>query len=96
MSARHTPGPDESPAGTAAGVPGGTPARPTVVRPYGDMTGDGMVQVSFTLPVPHDKRAEGAALWFYCLFCSLWSLGKEPRGIRGCDSMCGLWPVWRR
>ena len=35
---------------------------PSVVRPYGDMTGDGMVQVSFTLPVPHDKRAEGAAL----------------------------------
>jgi len=33
-----------------------------IVRPYGDMTGDGMVQVSFTLPVPHDKRAEGAAL----------------------------------
>lgn len=36
--------------------------QPTVIRPYGDMTGDGMVQVSFTLPVPHDKRAEGAAL----------------------------------
>ena len=34
----------------------------TVVRPYGDTTGDGMVQVSFTLPLPHDKRAEGAAL----------------------------------
>jgi beta-lysine 5,6-aminomutase beta subunit len=34
----------------------------TVVRPYGDMTGDGMVQLSFTLPVPADKRAEGAAL----------------------------------
>jgi len=33
-----------------------------VVRPYGDTTGDGMVQVSFTLPVPHDKKAEGAAL----------------------------------
>ena len=33
-----------------------------VVRPYGDTTGDGMVQVSFTLPVGHDKRAEGAAL----------------------------------
>ena len=33
-----------------------------VVRPYGDTTGDGMVQVSFTLPLPHDKRAEGAAL----------------------------------
>ena len=33
-----------------------------IVRPYGDTTGDGMVQVSFTLPLPHDKRAEGAAL----------------------------------
>jgi beta-lysine 5,6-aminomutase beta subunit len=32
-----------------------------IVRPYGDTTGDGMVQLSFTLPVPHDKRAEGAA-----------------------------------
>ena len=35
---------------------------PDIVRPYGDTTGDGMVQVSFTLPIPHDKRAEGAAL----------------------------------
>jgi beta-lysine 5,6-aminomutase beta subunit len=35
---------------------------PDLVRPYGDTTGDGMVQVSFTLPIPHDKRAEGAAL----------------------------------
>jgi beta-lysine 5,6-aminomutase beta subunit len=34
----------------------------TVIRPYGDTTGDGMTQVSFTLPVPHDKKAEGAAL----------------------------------
>ncbi len=33
----------------------------TILRPYGDTTGDGMVQVSFTLPMPHDKRAEGAA-----------------------------------
>lgn len=33
-----------------------------LVRPFGDTTGDGMVQVSFTLPLPHDKRAEGAAL----------------------------------
>ena len=32
-----------------------------VVRPYGDTTGDGMVQLSYTLPVPHDRRAEGAA-----------------------------------
>jgi beta-lysine 5,6-aminomutase beta subunit len=38
-----------------------------VIRPYGDTTGDGRVQVSFTLPVPSgsdDERAvaEGAAL----------------------------------
>lgn len=33
-----------------------------VIRPYGDATGDGMVQMSFTLPIAHDKRAEGAAL----------------------------------
>ncbi|MEO8107735.1 MAG: OAM dimerization domain-containing protein, partial [Actinomycetes bacterium] len=33
-----------------------------IIRPYGDATGDGLMQVSFTLPVEHDKRAEGAAL----------------------------------
>ncbi len=33
----------------------------SIVRPYGDTTGDGMVQVSFTLPIPHSKVAEGAA-----------------------------------
>jgi beta-lysine 5,6-aminomutase beta subunit len=38
-----------------------------IIRPYGDTTGDGRVQVSFTLPMPfgsHDEqaRAEGAAL----------------------------------
>ena len=32
------------------------------VRPYGDTTGDGMIQVSFTLPIDNDERAEGAAL----------------------------------
>ena len=32
-----------------------------IVRPYGDTTGDGMVQLSFTLPMPHSKIAEGAA-----------------------------------
>jgi beta-lysine 5,6-aminomutase beta subunit len=36
-----------------------------IIRPYGDTTGDGMVQVSFTLPVssvgPSSKVAEGAA-----------------------------------
>jgi beta-lysine 5,6-aminomutase beta subunit len=39
----------------------------TMIRPYGDTTGDGRVQVSFTLPVPFGDevqraRAEGAAL----------------------------------
>jgi len=34
----------------------------SIVRPYGDTTGDGMVQLSFTLPLPHDKVADGAAL----------------------------------
>jgi len=36
-------------------------SEPTLVRPYGDATGDGMVQLSFTLPVPAGKRAEAAA-----------------------------------
>jgi len=39
----------------------------TVLRPYGDTTGDGQVQVSFTLPLPFGNEeeralAEGAAL----------------------------------
>jgi beta-lysine 5,6-aminomutase beta subunit len=46
---------------TTTGTGSGTAEEPRVVRPYGDTTGDGMVQVSFTLPVPHSKRAEGAA-----------------------------------
>jgi len=32
-----------------------------IVRPYGDTTGDGMVQLSFTLPVPPGPLADGAA-----------------------------------
>ncbi len=40
----------------------GHPGPGSVVRPYGDTTGDGMVQTSFTLPVPPGPRAEGAAL----------------------------------
>jgi beta-lysine 5,6-aminomutase beta subunit len=43
-------------------VPAGAAQGRRIVRPYGDTTGDGMVQMSFTLPIPHDKRAEGAAL----------------------------------
>ena len=30
----------------------GTDAGRTVIRPYGDTTGDGRIQVSFTLPLP--------------------------------------------
>ena len=49
------------------GGPEGRPPEPAVIRPYGDTTGDGRVQVSFTLPVPFGSeeeraRAEGAAL----------------------------------
>jgi beta-lysine 5,6-aminomutase beta subunit len=38
-----------------------------VIRPYGDTTGDGRIQVSFTLPIPfgtamEQARAEGAAM----------------------------------
>ena len=32
-----------------------------ILRPYGDTTGDGMVQLSFTLPMANSKVAEGAA-----------------------------------
>jgi beta-lysine 5,6-aminomutase beta subunit len=38
------------------------PRAMNVVRPYGDTTGDGMVQTSFTLPVPPGPKADGAAL----------------------------------
>ena len=51
MTARHT---------AAKTLPSKTV--PDIIRPYGDTTGDGMVQVSFTLPIRHDKLAEGAAL----------------------------------
>jgi len=32
------------------------------IQPYGDTTGDGMVQTSFTLPIPPGPKAEGAAM----------------------------------
>jgi len=38
--------------------------RPRHVRAYGDTTGDGMVQLSFTLPVPAGPQAEAAAALF--------------------------------
>jgi len=47
-------------------VPTGSTPGGNLLRPYGDTTGDGMVQVSFTLPLcstdwAHSKLAEGAA-----------------------------------
>ena len=41
-----------------------SPAGSGLVRAYGDTTGDGMVQLSFTLPVPAGPRAEAAATLF--------------------------------
>src|SRR3954466_2702194 len=46
--------------GAESGRPTGSDG--SIVRPYGDTTGDGMVQTSFTLPVPPGPKAEGAAL----------------------------------
>ena len=53
----RAPGASRAPDGPAT-----QPESRSVVRPYGDTTDDGMIQVSFTLPIPHDARAEGAAL----------------------------------
>jgi beta-lysine 5,6-aminomutase beta subunit len=37
------------------------PVEPTIVRPYGDRQDDGVVQLSFVLPVPVGERARQAA-----------------------------------
>ena len=54
---------------------------PTVIRPYGDATGDGMVQLSFTLPLTKDKRADGAALQLAA------KMGLEPAMVVHSKSM---------
>jgi beta-lysine 5,6-aminomutase beta subunit len=46
---------------TGSGSTTGAAEEKRLLRPYGDTTGDGMVQVSFTLPMAHSKLAEGAA-----------------------------------
>ncbi len=58
------PQPRDRPARGRGHAMSATRAGKNIVRPYGDATGDGMVQMSFTLPLPHDKRAEGAAQLF--------------------------------
>ena len=66
MSAPAIAAEPAEPAAPAAPAEPAEPPAPAesarLIRPYGDTTGDGMVQVSFTLPMSHDKRAEGAAL----------------------------------
>ena len=52
-----------------------------IIRPYGDATGDGFVQTSFTLPIAHDKRAEGAALQLAT------KMGLEPAMVVHAKSM---------
>ncbi|WP_166138445.1 lysine 5,6-aminomutase subunit beta [Nocardioides ochotonae] len=52
-----------------------------IVRPYGDTTGDGMVQVSFTLPLPHSKVAEGAAAQLAA------SMGMDPAMVVHAQAM---------
>jgi beta-lysine 5,6-aminomutase beta subunit len=47
---------------TGPAPPADPAATRQIIRPYGDTTGDGMVQLSFSLPVPAGKRAEAAAL----------------------------------
>src|SRR3954453_4987517 len=46
--------------GAESGRPTGSDG--SIVRPYGDTTGDGMVQTSFPLPVSPGPKGEGAAL----------------------------------
>ncbi|MCZ7583234.1 MAG: cobalamin-dependent protein [Deltaproteobacteria bacterium] len=50
------------------------------VRAYGDKSGDGAVQLSFTLPIPHDEKAPPAA----AAFASRLGL-KEPSVVHSAD-----------
>jgi beta-lysine 5,6-aminomutase beta subunit len=54
---------DPAPAlGAGAGVRGAPAVDLSKVKPYGDHLGDGILQLSFTLPVPHGQAARKAAL----------------------------------
>lgn len=70
--------------------------QPTVIRPYGDTTGDGMVQVSFTLPMSPGPTAEGAALQLAA------KMGLDPamvvhtKGLGGDDSAFTFFVVYGR
>src|SRR3954469_10802956 len=71
----------QSPTRSQPGSQTGSQTGSHIIRPYGDATGDGQIQVSFTLPVPHDKRAEGAALQLAA------KLGLEPAMVVHAKSM---------
>jgi len=68
----------------------------SVMRPYGDTTGDGMVQVSFTLPMVHGPKAEGAALQLAA------KMGLDPamvvhaKGLGGGESAYTFFVVYGR
>jgi len=71
-------------------------SEPTIIRPYGDTTGDGMVQVSFTLPMAPGPKAEGAALQLAA------KMGLEPalvvhaKGLGGGESEYTFFVVYGR
>src|SRR5690348_4223778 len=47
-----------------AATQAGAPKTKQIIRPYGDRKDDGVVQLSFTLPVPLSEKAKEAALQF--------------------------------
>ena len=71
-------------------------SEPTIIRSYGDTTGDGMVQVSFTLPMAPGPKAEGAALQLAA------KMGLEPalvvhaKGLGGGESEYTFFVVYGR
>jgi beta-lysine 5,6-aminomutase beta subunit len=69
---------------------------PTVIRPYGDTTGDGMVQVSFTLPMSPGPKAEGAALQLAGRMGLDPSMVVHAKGLGGEDSAYTFFVVYGR
>jgi len=69
---------------------------PTVIRPYGDTTGDGMVQVSFTLPMSPGPKAEGAALQLAGRMGLDPSMVVHAKGLGGEDSAYTFFIVYGR
>ncbi len=66
----------------------------SIVRPYGDTTGDGMIQTSFTLPVPPGPRAEGAALQLAAKMGIAPAMVVHSHGIGGPDATFTFFVVY--